>query len=85
MKISALWSPSVPSAPQCGLFPTEAGQVGGVTKAQFRSLCDANFRWPGEEAVRPEVLPTLAKNIAVNFMEYFFEGEGRAIMRCEVK
>ena len=54
-------------------------------KAQLHSLRDLNFRWPGEEVVRPEVLPALAKNIAVNFMEHFFKGEGRAIVRHEVE
>ena len=45
---------------------------------------DEGFPWPGEAAVRPEALPALAKNIAKNFMDHFFKGEGRAIMRCEV-
>lgn len=71
------------SAAMYGLFPTEAGQVGRVMKAQLLSLRDANC-WPGEEAVRPEALPALVKNIAVNFMEHFFKGEGRAIVRREV-
>ena len=52
------------SAAVYGLFPAEAGATGGVTKAQLRSLRDANFRWPGEEEVRLETLPPLAKNIA---------------------
>ena len=73
------------SAVVYGLFPTEAGGTGRVTKAQLRSLRDANFRWPGEEAVRPETLPPLAKNIAKNFMDHFFKGEGRAIVRREVE
>ena len=68
-----------------GLFPSEAGQAGGVTKAQLRSLRDSSFRWPGEETVCPEMLPALAKNIAVNFMERFFKGEGRALVRREVE
>ena len=67
-----------------GLFPSEAGQTSGVTKAQLHSLRDSSFRWPGEEAIHPETLPALAKNIVVNFMEHFFKGEGRAIVRCEV-
>ena len=37
-----------------------------------------------EEAVRPETLPALAKNIAKNFMDHFFKGEGRVIVQCEV-
>ena len=68
-----------------GLFPAKAGAPGGVMKAQLRSLHDANFRWLGEEAVRPETLPPLAKNIAKNFMDHFFKGEGRAIVRREVE
>jgi hypothetical protein len=73
------------SAAVYGLFPAEAGATGGVTKAQLRSLRDVNFRWPGQEAVRPEMLPALAKNIAKNFMDHFFKGEGRAIVRREVE
>ena len=56
-----------------------------VTKAQLRSLRDPSFRWPGEETVCPETLPALAKNIAVNFMERFFKGEGRALVQREVE
>ena len=73
------------SAVVYGLFPSEAGQAGGVMKAQLRSLRDSSFHWPGEEAVHPETLPALAKNIAVNFMEHFFKGEGHAIVRREVE
>ena len=43
-----------------------------------------SFQWPGEAAVRPEALPALAKNIAKNFMDHFFKGEGRAIVCREV-
>ena len=68
-----------------GLFPAEADAASGVTKAQLRSLRDASFRWPGEEAVCPEMLPALAKNIAKNFMDHFFKGEGRSIVRREVE
>ena len=68
-----------------GLFSAEVGTTGGVTKTQLRSLRDASFRWPGEEAVRPETLPALAKNIAKNFMDHFFKGEGRAIVRREIE
>ena len=50
-----------------------------------RSLRGPNFCWPGEEAVHPETLPPLAKNIAKNFMDNFFKGVGRAIVRREVK
>ena len=31
------------------------------------------------------MLPPLAKNIAKNFMDHFFKGEGRAIVRREVE
>jgi len=68
-----------------GLFPAEAGATGRVTKAQLRSLRGPNFCRPGEEAVHPETLPPLAKNIAKNFTDYFFKGEGRAIVRREVE
>ena len=54
-------------------------------KAQLRCFRDEGFPWPGEDAVRPEVLPALAKNIAKNFMDHFFKGEGRAIVRREVE
>ena len=54
-------------------------------KAQLRCLRDEGFPWPGEDAVRPKALPALAKNIAKNFMDHFFKGEGRAIVRHEVE
>ena len=68
-----------------GLFSAEASATDRVTKTQLRSLRDASFRWPGEEAVCPETLPALAKNIAKNFMDHFFKGEGRAIVRREIE
>jgi hypothetical protein len=83
--ISAVVAVCTLSAAVYGLFPSEAGQAGRVMKAQLRSLRDSSFRGPGEEAVCPEVLPALANNITVNFMEHFFKGEGRAIVRREVE
>jgi hypothetical protein len=68
-----------------GLFPAEVGATAGVTKAQLRSLRDTSFRWLGEEAVHSETLPALAKNIAKNFLDHFFKGEGRAIVRRKVE
>ena len=53
-------------------------------KAQLHCLHDEGFPWPGEDAVRPEALPALAKNIAKNFMDNF-KGEGRAIVHREVE
>ena len=73
------------SAVVYGLFPSKAIQASGVMKAQLHSLRDSSFRWPGEETVCPKVLPALAKNIAVNFMEHFFRGKGGAIVRREVE
>jgi len=67
------------------LFPSEAAGASTVTKAQLRCLRDEGFPWPGEDAVRPEALPALAKNIAKNFMDHFFKGEGRAIVHREVE
>ena len=72
------------SATVYGLFHAEAGNTGRVTKAQLHSLRDESFRWLGEEAVCPETLPALAKNIAKNFMDHFFKGEGRSVVRREV-
>ena len=83
--ISAMVAVRTLSAALYGLFPSEAGQTSVVTKSQLRSLRDSSFRWPGEETVCPETLPALAKNIAVNFMERFFKGEGRALVRREVE
>ena len=83
--ISAMVAVRTLSAAVYSLFPSEAGQASVVTKAQLRSLRDSSFRWPGEETVCPETLPALAKNIAVSFMEHFFKGEGRAIVRREVE
>jgi hypothetical protein len=83
--ISAVVAVRTLSAAVYGLFPAEASTTGRVTKAQLRSLRDASFRWPGEEAVHPETLPALAKNIAKNFMDHFFKGEGRANVQREVE
>jgi len=83
--ISAVVAVRTLSAAVYGLFPAKAGAPGGVTKAQLRSLHGANFHWPSEEAVRPETLPPLVKNISKNFMDHFFKGEGRAIVRREVE
>ena len=55
--ISAVVAVRTLSAAVYGLFPAEAGAPSGVTKAQLRSLRNANFRWPGEKAVRSEMLP----------------------------
>ena len=73
------------SATVYSLFPSEAGQAGVVTKTQLRSLRGPSFRWPGEDTANPDALPTLAKNIAVSFMERFFRGEGRALVQREVE
>ena len=67
------------------LFPSEAAGANTVTKAQLHCLRDEGFQWPGEVAVRPEALPALVKNIAKNFMDHFFKGEGRAIVHREVE
>ena len=83
--ISAMVTVRTLSAAVYGLFPSEAGQTSGVMKAQLHSLRDSSFRWPGEETVSPETLPALVKNIAVNFMERFFKGEGRALVQREVE
>ena len=72
------------SAAVYSLFPSEAASASIVTKPQLRCLRDEGFPWPGEDAVRPEALLALAKNIAKNFMDHFFKGEGRAIVRREV-
>ena len=73
------------SAAVYSLFPSEAVSASTVTKAQLHCLRDEGFPWPGEDAVRPELLPALAKNIAKNFMDHFFKCEGRAIVRREVE
>jgi hypothetical protein len=68
-----------------GLFPAKSGNTSSVTKEQLCSLRHSSFRWPGEEVVRPETLPALAKNIAKNFMDHFFKGEGHTIVQREVE
>ena len=83
--ISAVVAVRTLSAAVYGLFAAKAGNAGGVMKAQIYPLRDEGFRWPGEEAVRLETLPALAKNIAKNFIDHFFKREGRAILRSEVK
>ena len=83
--ISAMVAVRTLSAAVYNLFPSEAGQASVVTKAQLRSLRDPSFRWPGEDTINPDALPALAKNIAVSFMEWFFKGEGRALVQREVE
>ena len=83
--ISAVVAVCTLNAAVYGLFPTKFGNTSSVTKAHLRSLWHASFRWPGEEVVHPETLPAMAKNIAKNFMDHFFKGEGRAIVRREVE
>ena len=83
--ISAMVAVRTLSAAVYSLFPYEAGQASIVTKAQLCSLRDPSFRWPGEDTVNPDVLPALAKNIAVCFMERFFKGEGCALVQREVE
>lgn len=48
----------------CSLLPSEGGSSQVILKAQLRTLRDRDFVWPSEEAVLPENLPTLPKNIA---------------------
>ena len=83
--ISAVVAVRTLSAAVYSLFPSEAASASTVTKAQLRCLRDEGFPWLGEDAVRPEALPALAKNIAKNFMDHFFKGEGRAIVRRDVE
>ena len=83
--ISAVVAVRTLSAAVYSLFPSEVAGASTVTKAQLRCLRDKGFPWPGEDAVRPEALPALAKNIAKNFMDHFFKGEGRAIVCREVE
>ena len=59
--ISAVIAVCTLSTAVYGLFSVEAGATGGVTKTQLRSLRDASFRWPGDEAVRSETLPPWTK------------------------
>jgi hypothetical protein len=82
--ISAVVAVRTLSATVYSLFPSEAASASTVTKAQLCCLHDEGFPWPGEDAVRPEALPALAKNIAKNFMDHFFKGEGHAIVRRKV-
>ena len=62
--ISAVVAVHTLSAAVYNLFPSEAAGASTVTKAQLRCLRDEGFPWPGEDAVHPEALPTLVKNIA---------------------
>ena len=79
--ISAVVAVRTLSAAVYILFPSEVASASTVTKAQLCCLRDEGFPWLGEDAVCPEALPALAKNIAKNFMDHFFKGEGCAIMR----
>ena len=82
--ISAVVAVRTLSAAVYNLFPSEAANASTVTKVQLRCIRDEGFQWPGEAVVRPEALPALSKNIAKNFMDHFFKGEGRAIVRRKV-
>jgi molecular chaperone GrpE (heat shock protein) len=81
--ISAVVAVRTLSAAVYSLFPFEAASASTVMKAQLCCLRDEGFPWPGEDAVRPEALPALAKNNAKKFMDHFFKA--KAARSCVAK
>jgi hypothetical protein len=71
------------AASVCSLLPTEASSPQAITKTQMRSLQVSTFGWPSEEAVCPENLPALPKNIVKNFIEIFFKNTGAGLVKRE--
>lgn len=69
------------AASVCSLLPTEAGITPIISKAQLSTLRDRSFEWPSVEAVRPENLPPLPKNISKNFIESLFKGTGASLVK----
>ncbi|RLN07803.1 uncharacterized protein C2845_PM11G17710 [Panicum miliaceum] len=74
--LSAVVAARTLAASVCSLLPSDANSPPVISKTQLRTLCSDAFNWPSDNAVRPEKLPTLPKNIAKNFMESFFKGKG---------
>ncbi|RLN28310.1 uncharacterized protein C2845_PM05G15310 [Panicum miliaceum] len=62
------------------LLPAKGSGSQGIMKAQLCSLRDRSFGWPSEEAVQPDQLPALPKNVAKNFIESFFKVTGPTLV-----
>jgi phosphatidylinositol kinase/protein kinase (PI-3 family) len=71
------------AASVCSLLPGEANSLLGISKAQPHQLRERSFDWPSKEAVLPERLSPLPKNIAKNFVETFYKEEGVTLMHRE--
>ncbi|RLM68975.1 uncharacterized protein C2845_PM17G07910 [Panicum miliaceum] len=81
--LSAVVAAQTLAASVCGLLPSEATSSPVIVKTQLETLCSDSFGWPLDEAVRPENLPALPKNIAKNFMESFLKGQGSELVHRE--
>ena len=64
----------------CSLVEAPAGGEASVTKSRLRTLRDPGVQWPCAEEVKPEMLPALPRNIAMNFMATFFQESGREVV-----
>ena len=51
-----------------------------MSKVKLRTLRDPGVQWPSTEEVKPEMLPALPRNIAMNFMATFFQESGREVV-----
>lgn len=56
----------------CSLLPIEGIRPPSILKTQLRLLRDEKYEWTSGDAVKPDVLLPLPKNIAKNFMNTFF-------------
>ena len=64
----------------CSLLEAPAGGEASVTKSKLCTLRDPGLQWPSTEEVKPEMLPALPRNIAMNFMATFFQESGREVV-----
>jgi len=64
----------------CSLLEAPAGGEASVTKSKLCTLRDPGVQWPSTEEVKPEMLPALPRNIAMNFMATFFQESGREVV-----
>ena len=64
----------------CSLLEAPVGGEASVSKSKFCTLRDPGVQWPSTEEVKPEMLPALPRNIAMNFMATFFQESGREVV-----
>lgn len=81
--LSAIVAACTLAASVCSLLPAEGVSPPTILKTQLRLLHDEKFEWPSEDAVRPESLHALSKNIAKNYVNTFINVRGYTLVRCE--